>query len=50
MDPSRISVRAFSGEVMSVFSSSTSTMRCAEARDMVIIRKTMETIIRLERI
>ena len=50
MEPSLISVTGSLGLVMSVCSSRISTMRWAEARLMVIIMNTMETIIRLDRI
>ena len=49
MEPSATCVWAFSGEVMSGCSSSTSSMRCIAAADWVIITNTMESIMRLMR-
>ena len=50
MEPSFTSATGRAGLVTSVFSSSTSTMRWAEARDMVIIMNTIDTIIREDKI
>ena len=45
MEPSLTVISAPVGLAISVFSSSTSAMRWAEAREMVIMAKTMESII-----